>query len=86
MRGPYRVEKGIPLPPRRSNGKLGPRITYPLLEMDVGDSFFVPEGPEEYANRRLSAAVSNYVRHHPELKLRFVVRVVAGGQRCWRIK
>ena len=63
------IDKGIPLPKR-----------YPFDQMEVGDSFAVPEG----INRtRVSVAAMRYGRDHG---MKFTVRQMPDRSlRCWRI-
>jgi hypothetical protein len=70
----FKIDKKIPLPSR------GQQITkYPFIDLDIGDSFLIPEktviqtnGLCYYAGKRL--------------KKKFVSRTVNGGVRIWRIK
>ena len=64
------IDKGIPLPKR-----------YPFDQMEVGDSFAVPEG----INRtRVSVAAMRYGREH---KMKFTVRQMPDRSlRCWRLE
>lgn len=76
----FKIDKGIPLPPRGANG---PRSRYPLADLEVGDSFFAPvvngQEPRELL-RRLSGLPAT---HKPK---RFAMRTVEGGVRVWRIE
>ena len=72
----FKIEKGIKQPSYTS--------TYPLLEMDIGDSFLVLcEEKDRYKTRGriASACVRKGVR--PK---KFSIRQVDNGIRCWRIK
>ena len=62
------IEKNIPIP-----------ATYPFKDMEVGDSFLVPEE----VNR---AAVTNSARRFGKNnEMEFTVRAISGGRlRCWR--
>lgn len=65
-----RIDKGIPLPKR-----------YPFDQMEVGDSFAVPEG---ISRTRVSIAAMRYGRDH---KMKFTVRQMPDRSlRCWRVK
>ncbi len=73
------IEKGVPIP------STALKIRYPLADMNVGDSFLVPDdtsgaGP---AHLRVRAAVSHFSKRNNK---RFIVRKVEGGHRCWRIE
>jgi hypothetical protein len=78
----YPIEKGIPLPPQRSNrnGRQG-GWKYNWGAMEVGDSFFVP-GRTAYSMR--AVATQTPAKKYP--KWRFSIREVDGGARIWRIK
>lgn len=73
----YPVEKGIPLPPK---SKTGPRTRYPFEEMQVGDSFLVPDGKAK--NRALAIAMT---RAGKMLGTQYTQRQVSDGVRVWRI-
>lgn len=70
----FPVERGIPLP-KRTGGR--PQ-KYPWNEMQVGDSFFVPDGKI----KMLSAATNfrTQISGH-----RYTLRSVEGGVRVWRV-
>lgn len=72
-----KVEKHIPLPPIRQE-----YANYPFEEMEVGDSFFVPDMDGIMAHR-LQVQIS-YQRHRSDK--RFTSRRVADGVRVWRSK
>lgn len=62
------IDKGVPLPRR-----------YPFADMQVGDSFLVPEGVKR---SNVSVAAKRYGDRHGAA---FTVRKVPEGLRCWRI-
>ena len=74
----FEIEKDVPVP-------RAPVLDYPFERMSAGESFFVPCGDDErpglVANRVRSSAYTAQKNG-----VRFVVRVVAGGARCWRVK
>ena len=72
----YKIEKGIPVP--------GPRGSYPLGQMEVGDSFFVPLADGDKA-KRAGIRSGMYVAAK-RLGCRFTVRAVDGGLRVWRVE
>jgi hypothetical protein len=74
----YKIEKNIKIPEETSGAM------YPLHELEVGDSFFVPMSEDGRSGRRLQTAASGYMRRHPGIKL--IVRTVEGGTRVWRVK
>lgn len=73
----YEIEKNVPVPPRSK---------YPFEQMDVGDSFFTPLGPDQTIKRlqnTLSGAAGYFARN---TEMNFVIRQANDGVRCWRIK
>lgn len=71
----FKVEKGIPMPPREPK--------YPLRKMDVGDSFFMPNtlGINAPSCARIRAKqIRATIRG-----FRLRILKVAGGYRAWRI-
>lgn len=68
----FPIEKGVPIrgnTPRR----------YPLREMEVHDSFFVPN--------KTPGGLSSSLRHARQVTgYRFTTRTVEGGVRVWRIE
>lgn len=74
----YKIEKNIPLPQSS--------MIYPVLKMEVGDSFFIPCADAEYQieGGRIRSRLQHEIRHcHP--KRTMSVRRVPGGYRVWRI-
>lgn len=73
----YEIEKGIPVAGRRSNGGAGQK--YPFVDMQPGDSVFIPEASshDHPACRAARAAGSRK-------GFRVVIRFVDGGARVWR--
>lgn len=75
----FSIDRGVPLPIDR--------YIYPFEDMQVGDSFFCPDGAEEpvLAARRVRVAVLAHMKKtYREAK--YLVRVVDGGVRCWRTR
>ncbi len=69
------IEKNQVIPATIQN--LGRRERYPWSKMEVGDSFFIPDGNRS----RIAGAASHAARR---LGRKFVVRSVDGGVRAWR--
>jgi hypothetical protein len=71
----FKIESGIPMPPRWGdvNG-----LTHTLKQMEVGESFEVPDGDRS----RISAAMTYAQTKHPGRK--YSQRTVEGGKRVWR--
>lgn len=72
----YKVEKGIPIPPRNSMN-----TKYPFADMDVGDSFKVM-GDSPTLLKRMRSACSWAQNKYPTTK--FSVRTIDKGVRVWR--
>ena len=76
-----RVEKGIGVPTNSRGGTNRFVYRFPILEMDIGDSFQVPEGKTAY-----SRVQSERQRAEKDRKGRkYTVRKYLGGHRCWRL-
>ena len=74
----FSIDKDVPFP--------GPR--FPLADMDVGDSFLIPDsgfGVEMAAGRRQTFSLLHVEQqtHHPYMRLE--EREVEGGVRVWRL-
>lgn len=67
----YAIEKNVPMPVGRSS--------YPFADMQIGDSFFVPNA---------KATTVSVAAHSSKKKLnmKFAVRTVNGGTRVWRVE
>lgn len=72
----FKIEKNVPIPERPS-----PISKYPFADMNVGDSFFVPEAQA----RRLQSAIQIFRRRAGKDK-KYIARNVEGGARCWRVR
>lgn len=68
----FKIEKGIPTPPRRSTKKI-----YPFSEMEVGDSFLAEK-------RTVGRAAIGFAKHHKN-GWKFALRKDGDGFRIWRI-
>lgn len=66
------VETGIPIPKQRIH------TVYPFLDLEVGQSFFVPNGNPN--SMRVRACL-----HGKALGRRFKTAKVQGGMRVWRL-
>lgn len=81
-----KIDKGIPLAPRRG-GKAGGRPAtskYPFAKMEIGDSFIAPAADTvERAERRASAAAFSYKKR---ANGSFAIRTIEeNGQRVVRV-
>ncbi len=75
----YLIEKGIPFPVAFNKRA---EHDYPLLEMDIGDSFLLSrDGWANYRERTKIMAIAKGLR--PK---RFATRKVSDGVRVWRIE
>lgn len=72
----FEIQKGIPLPKinRGTNG--GRKWKYPLLEMEVGDSFFAPDTRPSVGSAR---------KHGIKVTVRRVTEDGVDGWRVWRV-
>lgn len=80
----FQIDRGLSIPPMRFATS-----QYPLAELDVGESFFVPGGEDLVKTRAsLSAAIANHYRRNKSQR-RFTVRTVTEGDvkglRVWCI-
>lgn len=71
----YEIEKGVPLPSKE----------FPLADMEIGDSFFVPVSDARDKLKK-ECRVRNIIPEYKKQGRKFTVRTVAGGFRCWRIE
>lgn len=78
----YKIDKGIEMPASRE-------AKYPFGEMEVGDSFFIPD-KKRIADVRVYAR--NWIFKGPQALrevragYRFSIRLWEDGVRCWRVK
>lgn len=68
-----KIEKGIPVPKDLRTVK-----KYPVAELEVGDSFFVPN----MTSASLGGTTSYYARKHNR---KFTIRNEGTGCRVWRV-
>lgn len=75
-----RIEKGIPVPVKC-------KTKYPLLEMEIGDSFFIEaaQTKQAYSEQAFVCADARRLRDRVNPALRYTTRRVNGGVRVWRI-
>lgn len=80
----FQIESGVAVPPVSRVGAKG-QSKYPFAQMHLGNSFMVPtvDGAKEKTLARLRGAAQNYVKS-VEVTVKFTVRKVDGGVRCWR--
>ena len=67
------IEKNIPIPSDRK------RNSYPYKQMDVGESFFVPD-------IRIQVVCNNNYRANKITGMKFTARREGNGVRVWRIE
>jgi hypothetical protein len=76
----YLIERNIPIPEAiRGNGNSNRQ--YPFLDMEVGDSFYIPQ---TMGRNGLSAAIWRAKREMAGAN--FITRNWEDGLRCWRVK
>lgn len=82
----YQVEKNIPMPRPYVGRPHSGEEKYPIRQMEVGDSFFVPlaEGQKTESLRGSINANINKKKLRQE-GLRFATRNMEGGLRVWRL-
>jgi len=74
------IDKGIPIPDNTSI------FEFPVLEMGIGDSFFVP--CEKTKEGKVRVKINNRIRSimtKNELVRTHTVRLMEGGFRIWRL-
>lgn len=79
------IEKNIPIPSKpQGRGGPGPRQPkYPWRELEVGDSFWLPDEPD---HKTLVSRVSACMTHQRKANgLEFTMRTEGAGIRVWRI-
>lgn len=77
----YEIESGISIPKPRTGPKKPYR--YPWHDLEVGQSFFVPDPP--LTKKGLFASVC-YVANKRHAPKKFTQRKVDGGLRIWRVE
>lgn len=87
----YKIDKNLPIPPRPRRKRTS---KYPIADMEIGDSFFVPTGPFKAAQDSKMKSIRtrlHYLRNEKRIEphARFEHRVVTEdgrtGVRVWRI-
>jgi hypothetical protein len=78
----YQIDDSIPIPQMRHEGS-----AFPLLELSVGESFFVPGGEDIVRTRAtLTASIANHYRRKKSQR-RFTVQTLTEngvrGMRVW---
>lgn len=78
----YKIEKNIPIVRARKAF-----TRFPLDEMEVGDSFYIPlsDQKKESAMASIYSAANSFNRSH-KAKIKVSTRSEADGLRVWRIK
>ena len=75
--GAFKIEKNVPIPPRR-----GRRSKYPVANLKPGESFLVPNGTFKKAQSVVSTLYAAAKRNGVKVS----VRVMDEGVRVWRTK
>lgn len=76
----YKIEKNVPIPKRSKQKK------YPLMDMNVGDSFWVPCESRREALRERNKIFSMASYYQTKHNVKFTTRTYEDGVRIWRIK
>jgi len=82
----FAIEKGIAIPPGWNSFTKKP-LKYPLNEMAVGDSFFIPienKARTEHVRMDVFAEITKLKKDGIVVKVS--TRSVEGGMRVWRVK
>lgn len=82
-----KTDKNIPIPPKGKPKNTGRKPKYPILELNINDSFLIPFEKGRLNHEIQSRAwgtISNFRKKHPERK--FTTRLVNHGVRVWRTK
>ena len=74
----FQLETGIPVPPRASFGSVR-GSKYPFADMEVGESFLVPE---DVKLTTIRSAIGAFNKNNKTVK--FAVRNTDTGVRVWR--
>ena len=74
----FMIEKNVPLAKKCS----GRKAKYPWRDLEIGDSFFVPNPPKDHTGSIINMAGPTSTR----LKKKFVQRKENGVIRIWRIE
>lgn len=69
----FKIEKGVPIPTWHDK--------YPLRDMEVGDSFFIPLSNDKKKN---TSARNVLWQCSKPLGIKIATRTVDGGMRVWR--
>jgi hypothetical protein len=83
MRTSIKIDKGIAIPIRG----LEAQQQYPLAQLGVGDSFFVPADKAGARGSLVAALIQAFYRRagrQGSEGVRFTIRKVVGGYRVWR--
>ena len=82
----FRIEHGIPIPPRRNVGSQGKRwgYWYPWARMKAGDSFLIPDYTHPKALSARSSGVAWCKGHAPRLTC--VIRKEGNSVRVWLVE
>jgi len=77
----FKIEKNIPIPPKGKHKRL-----FPFHEMEVGDSFFVPNEfiDKHYKNRKTLASSAFY--HGKRHNVKLTTCKQENGFRIWRVE
>lgn len=82
----FKIENDIPIPPKQSGGKpMGRKAIYPLADLDIGQSFFVPCRPGKTATQTRNALSGSITQCSKKTGARFTTRIIDGGARVWRL-
>ena len=79
------IEKGVDVPPRQHGAAGRRKMSYPLAQMDIGDSFFIAERDPRNRAKRQSNILATARRSFICGGMHFTTRQEEEGVRVWRI-
>ena len=78
------IDKAVPIPDKNKSGKR--KSVYPFNEMELNDSFLVPN-PDNLSTIILRNRVNSAAVYHSKIDgMKFTVRDTVEGIRVWRTK
>ena len=76
----YKIQKGVPIPD--PNIPVTKTTKYPWKDMEVGDSFLVPNKDKDTVHALQNAARLSGKKHNRD----YITRKLDKGIRCWRTR
>lgn len=80
------IENDIPITPTHSGGsRMRRKAIYPLADLEIGQSFFVPCKPGKTVAQTRNAVSGSIRLCSLKTGARFTTRAIEGGVRVWRV-